>query len=177
MLINAESIHSKAKEVVRQCGTRNTLRIAKELGIRVYYRDDFEDLLGMYSYKWKHRLIFLNSRLDDYDLQMVCGHEIGHDLFHRELAKEDALKEFVLFNMKNSAEYEANAFVAHVRIDDGEMIDRMKQGYDVVQIAAALETNINLMLIKMNELNRMGWRLNLPYVPHGDFLRNIKAEG
>lgn len=177
MLINAESIHDKAREVVHQCGTRNTLRIAKELGIRVYYRDDFDDLLGMYTYKWKHRLMFLNSRLDDYDLQMVCGHEIGHDIFHRELAKEDALKEFILFNMKNSMEYEANAFVAHVRIDDDEMIDMMKQGYDVVQIAAAMGTNINLMLIKMNELNRMGWRLNLPYVPHGDFLKNIRPEG
>ena len=55
MLINAESIHDKASEVVRQCGTRDTLRIAKELGIRVYYNDNFEDLLGMYTYKWKHR--------------------------------------------------------------------------------------------------------------------------
>ena len=148
MLINAESIHDKASEVVRQCGTRDTLRIAKELGIRVYYNDNFEDLLGMYTYKWKHRIIFLNSRLDDFDLQMVCGHEVGHDLFHRELAKEDALKEFILFNMKNSTEYEANAFVAHVRIGDDEMIEMMKQGYDVVQIAAAMGTNVNLMLIK-----------------------------
>lgn len=177
MLINAESIYNKANEVVRQCGTRNTLRIAKELGIRVYYRDDFDDLLGMYTYKWKHRLMFLNNRLDDYDLQMVCGHEIGHDIFHRELAKEDALKEFILFSMKDSTEYEANAFVSHVRIDDDEMIDMMKHGYDVVQIAAAMGTNINLMLIKMNELNRMGWQLNLPYVPHGDFLKNIRPEG
>ena len=43
------------------------------------------------------------------------------------------------------------------------LIDLMKQDYDVVQLSAAMGTNINLMLIKLNELNRMGWQLNLPY--------------
>ena len=53
----------------------------------------------------------------------------------------------------------------------------MKQDYDVVQLSAAMGTNINLMLIKLNELNRMGWQLNLPYVPHSDFLKNVRPEG
>jgi len=26
-------------------------------------------------------------------------------------------------------------------------------------------------------MNRMGWGLNLPYVPHADFLKQIKPEG
>ena len=38
-------------------------------------------------------------------------------------------------------------------------------------------TNINLMLIKLNELNRMGWQLNLPYVPHSDFLKKSDPRG
>lgn len=74
-------------------------------------------------------------------------------------------------------EYEANAFAAHLVIDDTALIDGMKQGYDVVQLSAMMGTNINLMLIKLNELNRMGWDLNLPYVPHSDFLKNISALG
>ena len=55
---------------------------------------------------------------------------------------------------------------SHLIIYDDELIDLMKQDYDVVQLSAAIGTNINLMLIKLNELNRMGWQLNLPYVPH-----------
>lgn len=66
---------------------------------------------------------------------------------------------------------------AHLVIDDTALIDGMKQGYDVVQLSAMMGTNINLMLIKLNELNRMGWDLNLPYVPHSDFLKNISALG
>ena len=61
--------------------------------------------------------------------------------------------------------------------DDDELIENMQQGYDVVQLSAMMNTNINLMLIKLHELNRMGWRLNLPYVPRSDFLRNVKPEG
>ena len=78
--------------------------------------------------------------------------------------------------MSKAHEYEANAFASHLIIDD-ELIDLMKQDYDVVQLSAAMGTNINLMLIKLNELNRMGWQLNLPYVPHSDFLKNVKPEG
>ena len=45
----------------------------------------------------------------------------------------------------------------------------------MVQLASMMNTNINLMLIKLNEMNRMGWGLNIPYVPSFDFLKKIKA--
>ena len=55
-------------------------------------------------------------------MQMVCGHEIGHDTFHRDLAKGNVpLPEFVLFDMRTKHEYEANAFASHLIIDDDEL--------------------------------------------------------
>lgn len=177
-MIRSEEIYNKAKSIVRSCGTRNTLKIARELGIYIHYIDDFDELLGMYTYRHKERHILLNSKMEQMVMQMVCGHEIGHDVFHRDLAKaNDSLPEFVLFDMRTKHEYEANAFAAHVIIDDDELFYYAKQGYDVVQLSSVLETNINLMLIKLNEMNRMGWRLNLPYVPHSDFLKNVRPEG
>jgi len=177
-MIRSEEIYNKAKSIVRSCGTRDTLKIARELGIYVHYIDDFDKLLGMYTYRHKERHILLNSKMEQMVMQMVCGHEIGHDVFHRDLAKaNNSLPEFVLFDMRTKHEYEANAFAAHVIIDDDELIYYAKQGYDVVQLSSVLETNINLMLIKLNEMNRMGWQLNLPYVPHSDFLKNVKPEG
>lgn len=177
-MIRSEEIYNKAKSIVRSCGTRNTLKIARELGIYIHYIDDFDELLGMYTYRHKERHILLNSKMEQMVMQMVCGHEIGHDVFHRDLAKaNDSLPEFVLFDMRTKHEYEANAFAAHVIIDDDELFYYAKQGYDVVQLSSVLETNINLMLIKLNEMNRMGWQLNLPYVPHSDFLKNVRPEG
>ena len=177
MLTRAEEIHRKANKFVRLCGTRDTLKIARELGIYVCYRNDFKDLLGMYTYRNKERHILLNADMDEMLTQMVCGHEVGHDTFHRDFAKSEApLTEFVLFDMRTRYEYEANAFAAHLLIDDDELIQNMKEGRDIVQLSSLMGTNINLMLIKLNEMNRLGWHLNLPYLPNSDFLKNIRPE-
>ena len=84
MLQKAETIYHKANELVRRCGTRDTLRIAGKIGIYIHQIDTFKELLGMYSYQHKERHILLNSNMDYITVQMVCGHEIGHDIFHRE---------------------------------------------------------------------------------------------
>ena len=107
MIIRSEEIYNKAKSIVRSCGTRDTLKIARELGIYVHYLDNLNDLLGMYTYRHKERHILLNSKMEEMVMQMVCGHEIGHDVFHRDLAKgNNSLPEFVLFDMRSKPEYE-----------------------------------------------------------------------
>lgn len=162
MIIRSEEIYKKANNIVKSCGTRDTLKIARELGIYVHYVDSFNELLGMYTYRHKERHILLNSNMEHMVMQMVCGHEIGHDIFHRDLAKSaSALQEFTLFDMRSKPEYEANAFSAHLIIEDDELIENMKVGYDVVQLSAIMGTNINLMLIKFNEMNCMGWGTEL----------------
>ena len=178
MMIHSEDIYNKARQIVRRCGTRDTLEIARALGIYVHFIDGFHDLLGMYTCRHRERHILLNSKMEAMVAQMVCGHEIGHDALHRDLARNShTLPEFVLFDMRSKPEYEANAFAAHLILDDDELTEYIRQGYDVVQLAAAMNTNINLVLVKLNEMNRMGRDLHLPYVPHGDFLRNVKPEG
>ena len=123
MLQKAEAIYHKANELVRRCGTRDTLRIASEIGIYIHQIGGFKELLGMYSYQHKERHILLNSNMDCITAQMVCGHEIGHDALHRDQAKIGmGLQEFTLFDMRNEMEYEANAFAAHLRIDSEELL-------------------------------------------------------
>lgn len=59
MLQKAEAIYHKANELVRRCGTRDTLRIASEIGIYIHQIGDFKELLGMYSYQHKERHILI----------------------------------------------------------------------------------------------------------------------
>ena len=121
MIIRSEEIYKKANSIVKSCGTRDTLKIARELGIHLHFLDNLNDLLGMYTYRHKERHILLNSNMEYLIMQMVCGHEIGHDTFHRDLAKgNEPLQEFVLFDMRTKHEYEANAFASHLIIDDDE---------------------------------------------------------
>ena len=172
-------IYHRANALVKQCGTRDPQKIAAELGIWIYDVDGFHSLLGMYTFRWNHRLIFLNSRLDRCTRQMVLAHEIGHDQEHRELARSEknGLREFVLFNMKDTTEYEANAFASHILLDEREVYALARQGYDVVQIAQMMDSDINLMLIKMQEMNKLNYDLRIPYDPDSRFFRKIHGSG
>ena len=164
-----------ADKLVQQHGTRDTIKLAEYSGVKVIPVEYFTDLLGMYVCRWKHRVMFLNDRMDEYLTLMVAGHELGHDVYHRELAKGEGMKEFELFKMHNATEYEANAFAAHILIDTDECIGYARDGYDVVQIAQMMNSEINLMLIKLQELIRLGYNIRLPYEPNSNFFKNIKA--
>lgn len=86
-MIDSKTIYKKANNLVQLYGTRNTLVLAESTGIDVVYADKFKSLLGMYIYRWKHRAMFLNDRMEEYLTLMVAGHELGHDVLHRDEAK------------------------------------------------------------------------------------------
>ncbi len=174
-MVNSKDIYIRANKVVKDAGTRNASAIAADLGISLYYQDDFTKLLGMYAYSFRKRAIFVNNRLDEHMTAMVIAHEIGHDILHRNLAKGSALKEFELFNLKDTTEYEANAFAAHLLIDTDEFVELAREGRDVTDIAATMNTHINLALIKLQELIKLGYDLRMPMEVRGDFLRKIEV--
>ncbi len=173
--MDSKVVYEKANDLVAKCGTRDAFASADFLGIEVIPVSYFQDLLGMYSCKWRKRAIFINDRMDEYLTQMVVAHEIGHDIYHRDLAKASGLEEFQLFRMENAMEYEANAFAAHLLIDSDEFLELAQNGYDVTEIACQLNTEINLALIKLQEMIKLGYDLNMPKIPRSDFFRNIKA--
>lgn len=164
-MIDSFYIYSKATEMVKQTGTRNPMKIASEIGVMLRYSEELDKLLGLYTYRWKHRIILLNDKMEEIMARMVCAHELGHEALHRDIAKGEGLKEFVLFNMKDTTEYEANAFAAHLIIDDDDIYSMSKDKYDVVQMAKMLNVNINLVLIKLQELNKLGYDLEFLVKP------------
>lgn len=76
MLIRAEEAIQKANRIVRQCGTRNADRIARELGLIVMSRD-FSRQKGAYMVIERNRYIFINKHLDPVMHDIVLLHEIG----------------------------------------------------------------------------------------------------
>jgi Zn-dependent peptidase ImmA (M78 family) len=125
----------------------------------------------MYKVIEKNRFIFVNSNLDEYERRVVIAHEIGHDVLHREFAANGILPEFTLYDMTSRPEYEANVFAADILLDDDEVFELAKGGYDESQIARWLGVNINLLLIKMHEMNKRGFDFKLSREARGDFLK------
>lgn len=176
MLLNSYEIFKQADDLVKQCGTRKVDYIIKDLGIMIYYEDSFTDLLGMYTFRWNHRLMFLNARLHGYLKQMVLAHELGHDQRHRDLAKAGSpLKEFSLFKMNDTTEYEANAFASHILLENDEVYKLARAGYDVPRLAQYMGTDINLMLIKLQEMQRLGYDIFAPMQADPKFFKKIKS--
>lgn len=174
-MTNSFEIHSKANKIALEAGTRNPLDIAKFLGIKVYFEDNYKSLLGMYVNQFKMRAIFINDRLEEYMFRMVMAHEIGHDTLHRELATNNAMQEFVLFNVKNVTEYEANVFASHLLLDTNEILSLAHDGVDVVQMSNLMCVNVNLVLIKISEMVTLGYDLRMPTNIKKDFLKEIKV--
>ncbi len=172
--MNSLDVYKKAEKLVRFASSRDPLRIAKYLGIKIYYNDCLEDLLGMYVCKWKHRIIILNNRLEDRLLQMVAAHEIGHDLLHRQIASEGAMQEFSLHSV-GETEYEANVVASHIMADTEEVLQYAKDGYGISQIARMMNMDINLMLIKFKEMSRMGYDLDIPCEADSRFFSKIRV--
>ncbi len=144
--------------LVKRCGTRDPFQIAKELGIEVLYFDDFGPLKGMYRVIKRNRFIFLNKDLNERMQKIVCAHELGHDQLHRKLATDDAIREFILYDMQTKPEYEANIVAAEILLDSDEILDYIfHYHYSAEQIAREMNTDINLVALKIAHLNEIGF--------------------
>ena len=169
--MTSDYIYRDARRIVRTHETRDPFKLAEYMGIHVIYDYDFTDLKGMYMIIKRSRFIILNGNLKRRDLKTVCAHEIGHDRLHRDLAQSSGLQEFVLYDMKSRPEYEANVFAGELLIDDEEILSLIYDGCDIVHIASELQVDINLVLIKVDELRKRGYDVQTPYRPQSDFLR------
>lgn len=159
-----------AETLIRRFRTRDPFAIAEGLGIEVLFRDDFGPLKGMYRVIKRNRFIFINASLSERMQRIVCAHELAHDQLHRHLGTTGSLQEFMLYDMSSKPEYEANILAAEILLDTDELLEYVYDyGYTAQQIATAMDTDINLVALKIAHLTHLG--LDLRTVEHrSDFL-------
>ncbi len=175
-MIDSMRIYRKAEVLTKKYHTRDPEEIAESLGIFVSDTLDSKKLLGMYFYKWRNRYIFLHPNLEPHVRKCIIAHELGHDQFHRKESKYGAMQEYTLFKMNTQMEYEANAFASHLILDTDETLDQIHHGATVVDIAQNACVDINLVLIKAEELRKMGYDLLIPGETNGSFLKNVSPD-
>ena len=166
-----DSIPDTVAKLVKKYKTNDPIELADCLGIDIMWTSEFTKLKGMYAYIKRNGFIMLNRNLDENKLRIVCAHEIGHHILHREDAKVTPFQEFELYNMNNSREYEANIFAASLLLDDDTVMKYVYEyGYSAPQIAATMKSNINLVALKIAVLKTKGHDFNkLDY--NSDFLK------
>lgn len=159
-----------AHRVMNASRSRDPVRIAGDLDIEILSRTDFTAQKGAFCVVQGYPFIFLNASLGEQEMRTVCAHELGHAVLHRRIAQKGALCEFDLFHMATQIEYEANVFAAELLIDGNELKEYLESGMDVYAAAGALEVPVNLLIIRLAEMNRRGGSYRLPYLPDKGFL-------
>lgn len=78
------------------------------------------------------------------------------------------------FDMReNRMEYEANVFAVQASLPDDTIIEYIKNGYDIQQIAKAMHSDINLIALKVDTLNSQGYQFR-KQEHRNDFLKYNK---
>ena len=172
-------------ELIQEFGTNDPFTIAeglkkyngKPVSIAVRYFDAKKQK-GFCTNILNNYFIFINQNLSCYMRRMVCGHELGHILFHQDKLGRDEngrlkkLVEWELFDIKDRTEYEANLFLANLLIDTDSLKELVYQGADIVSIASRFCVNVNLVAIKLAETKYDNVRL--PFIPEQNFLGKIE---
>ena len=166
-----ENIIRRARRLIRQCETNDPFRISREIGAEIVFRD-LGNLKGMYVCIKRNRYIVINQNMNAWLQKLVCAHELGHDQFHRELAANHWLHEFMIYNMNQRSEYEANVFAAELLLNDMDIIELSDRGLDIEQIAQSLYADVNLVALKLGLLLQKGYRFR-QFDYRSDFLKHL----
>lgn len=171
MYIKIQEIANRVRELVRQYGTRDPEELASSLGVEVLPRA-FEKQKGAYKVIMRNPFIFIKSDLDPVMERIVLSHELGHHCLHRiEAQALGGFQEFNIFDMgSDRMEYEANVFAAELMLPDEEVVEYIREGHDIHEIASAMSSDINLVALKADALISRGLPLR-PQEHSGDFLK------
>lgn len=148
-----------ANKLIRTHEERNPEKLARRLGIWIK-STPFKEQKGVYTIINRQPIIFVKDDITSAMRSMVIAHELGHHMLHRgELKKRAKFQEHNIFYADNNhMEYEANLFAAQLMLPDDEILEYLYQGYSVSQIARAMRSNVNLVALKISELNSRGYK-------------------
>lgn len=151
--------------------THDPFQIAEAMGIELLFHPLGEHLKGYFFYHSKVRIIVINQELPIELQRVVCAHELGHSLLHKELATQNNFQDFSLFDITAKPEYEANLFAAELLLPDDEVMAHLLDGVSLYAIASELYVPPELLSFKLRILQKKGIDLQLPMECRGNFLK------
>lgn len=131
--------------------------------------DYFTKLKGMYTADKRCYFIFVNTHCSVRLQRTIKFHDIGHHMLHRD--SNCVFKEFELYNMANNTELEPNVFSASILMPDDVVYEYAREGRTIGGIAMLTGTDMNLVLIKMLDMQRRGYDSCISDYGKSDFFR------
>jgi Zn-dependent peptidase ImmA (M78 family) len=172
-------LFSLPRDLIITHETRDPFRLAELLGFYVRFINTKRQK-GFCTNILNNYFIYINENMSPQMQRMTCAHELGHVLLHKDHLGRDGqghfkkIVEMELFNITSHTEYEANLFAANLLIDEEDVREMVYAGEDIVTIASSLDVNVNLLAIKLAEMQKNGESIRLPFLPDRRFMGKIE---
>lgn len=160
-----QHIIDTAQAVMKKYGGRDIFETAEKSGVNLWYRN-LGSLKGFYLCENGVRYIVINEELDLMTSRVVCAHELGHDMLHRELSG-GGIRENTLFLNNNKTEREANLFAACMLVSDEALLEELRYNDDIDSAAFSLGVPREILCYKLEIMNYKGFGFNLSEVKSG----------
>ncbi|GHV29421.1 hypothetical protein FACS189481_2150 [Clostridia bacterium] len=134
-----DRISQSVEKLIQQYKTNDPWHLCEKLGIMVIISDLPAGVRGFYHRVAERQIICINKWVDTVQMKMVCAHELGHAVLHKNSNMCTGLESTI------ELEQEAEAFkeqLLHVRVFDGEF---RAFGYDEIIEFADLAPNSFIM--------------------------------
>lgn len=174
MSISYDQIFKDSQRIIETYGTRNPRDILEGRNVKIIPFSTDTKILGMFKIIKRNSFVFYNPYVDKRIQNMVFAHELGHEIYHKNMAKNSNLMEYELFDINSEMELEANIFACHLLINEDELLEDLKQGYTYNQLASLYNVNVNLMIFKLNEMHRMGLPIKKENPADSKFFNNLE---
>ena len=167
-------ILENVKKLISKFDTRDPFKICKNMNIKIHYKDLGPSLKAYYFCQSRIKNIVSNSNSDEIMCRILCAHELGHALLHNKSMPMYGFQEFNVFNTTIVAEYEANLFAAELLLSDDKVLEALNcQEKSILEIARELYIPTELIIYKLQSLNKRGFEITIPDAFSDNFLKKI----
>lgn len=152
---DTQYITEMSQSLVSRFNTRDPFLLCDALGVLVRFKE-LGSVKGIYTFYKRNRFIIINSLLCNDEKRIVCAHELGHDLLHRNISKNSHLYDIHLNDLSLKPEFEANVFASELLLSDKSVISNINVFPDASTLAGELGVSEALLKIKCAVMKNRG---------------------
>ncbi|WP_431030077.1 ImmA/IrrE family metallo-endopeptidase [Lysinibacillus sp. LZ02] len=141
-------IRERALQLKKKYNTNCPYKLANYLKVHVMKHNLHHEINGYYKYDRRNQYIVINNNLEKHSQRIVCAHELGHAVLHKNVNTPFMRQNTFLSVSK--IEREANCFAAELLIFDEDMYE-FNNIYDIASLRG-----VPVELVKLKHFCREG---------------------